>query len=378
MGKRRSHHRNHQAQQQQQQAQQQQQQAQQQQQQSGAGGGGQQQTGQQSQLQSVSSVDVQRSPEYQPQFALPAFGAQGFQQYSTNLHNSDKNSGNGLAGPSELFQQLASRSKGLQPNSNNLLMQHQRVDQDQQLHISTIHMPTNSINSINNSMDQEQPYPLVINTNMPTSYIITEAQNYHHTIGRGEDEFSEIQHQQHQLQSKQVEDQPQIIIHSTQTLPSLHPNPHGSITSLNSYDTLLSRFAGGYQDLAPFSPYQGDMAPTSSAINITTYQDEGHESMPETANILPLSPIVETAPTSPSLVSSTAGNNSMHISSTISNNSSTLSSTSNNTGEHRCLQCDKVFNKSCYLTQHNKTCHSGMSNYILINHRLQNFRNVIA
>jgi uncharacterized Zn-finger protein len=29
------------------------------------------------------------------------------------------------------------------------------------------------------------------------------------------------------------------------------------------------------------------------------------------------------------------------------------------TGEYRCDICDKVFNKSCYLTQHNKTFHCG-------------------
>ncbi|KAJ6636638.1 Zinc finger protein [Pseudolycoriella hygida] len=33
------------------------------------------------------------------------------------------------------------------------------------------------------------------------------------------------------------------------------------------------------------------------------------------------------------------------------------------TTEHRCTSCDKVFNKSCYLTQHNKTFHSGEKPY---------------
>ncbi|XP_065164204.1 transcription factor Zelda [Atheta coriaria] len=44
-----------------------------------------------------------------------------------------------------------------------------------------------------------------------------------------------------------------------------------------------------------------------------------------------------------------------------------ITSTSGNTaisqiskdGVHKCFDCDKVFNKSCYLTQHNKTFHSG-------------------
>ncbi|GJQ83609.1 hypothetical protein Trydic_g10953 [Trypoxylus dichotomus] len=43
------------------------------------------------------------------------------------------------------------------------------------------------------------------------------------------------------------------------------------------------------------------------------------------------------------------------------NSSPQISSTVNvkQTSLHRCIDCDKVFNKSCYLTQHNKTFHSG-------------------
>lgn len=36
-----------------------------------------------------------------------------------------------------------------------------------------------------------------------------------------------------------------------------------------------------------------------------------------------------------------------------------ISSTVNKPGLHKCYDCDKVFNKACYLTQHNKTFHSG-------------------
>ncbi|XP_067005030.2 transcription factor Zelda [Anabrus simplex] len=35
------------------------------------------------------------------------------------------------------------------------------------------------------------------------------------------------------------------------------------------------------------------------------------------------------------------------------------SSMISNGGIHKCLECDKVFNKACYLTQHNKSFHSG-------------------
>lgn len=44
------------------------------------------------------------------------------------------------------------------------------------------------------------------------------------------------------------------------------------------------------------------------------------------------------------------------------NSSPQISSTVNSVkqqGLHKCFDCDKVFNKSCYLTQHNKTFHSG-------------------
>lgn len=30
------------------------------------------------------------------------------------------------------------------------------------------------------------------------------------------------------------------------------------------------------------------------------------------------------------------------------------------TNQHRCVECDKVFNKSCYLTQHNRSFHNGL------------------
>lgn len=30
------------------------------------------------------------------------------------------------------------------------------------------------------------------------------------------------------------------------------------------------------------------------------------------------------------------------------------------TNQHRCIECDKVFNKSCYLTQHNRSFHNGL------------------
>ncbi|KAG8224382.1 hypothetical protein J437_LFUL005204 [Ladona fulva] len=53
--------------------------------------------------------------------------------------------------------------------------------------------------------------------------------------------------------------------------------------------------------------------------------------------------------------------NSNGISTTTKQKTKTTSSATTNTnGElHKCIDCDKVFNKACYLTQHNKTFHSG-------------------
>ncbi|XP_057669390.1 uncharacterized protein LOC130901802 [Diorhabda carinulata] len=36
-----------------------------------------------------------------------------------------------------------------------------------------------------------------------------------------------------------------------------------------------------------------------------------------------------------------------------------ITSTTSKPGLHKCYDCDKIFNKACYLTQHNKTFHSG-------------------
>lgn len=44
---------------------------------------------------------------------------------------------------------------------------------------------------------------------------------------------------------------------------------------------------------------------------------------------------------------------------TISTGNNTLQTGAMPNGQHKCFDCDKVFNKACYLTQHNKTFHSG-------------------
>jgi hypothetical protein len=251
--------------------------------------------------------------------------------------------------------------------------QHQ-LHQQQQLHqlepISTtiqpqstqsIIMQSPAINSISNLTDQQ--YPLPINTNIPYSHItIMEGQSYHNTIGNlrqsspsasiDEMEASPSQHHHHhqQQQQHQLENQPQDDIMFT-TLPSIHPHPGHIMTS---YDQLVSRYTGG-------AAYTGDMVPPFSPdipehyhqTTTTTTASYDDEIMPQSASMM--SP----APSSPS-ISSTG-----HIQSTLSAVTATSSklsktnSVASSTSEYRCEICDKSFNKSCYLTQHNKTFHSG-------------------
>lgn len=204
---------------------------------------------------------------------------------------------------------------------------------------STI-MPSPVINSISNSMDQQ--YPLLINTNTHSYHItIMEGQNYHNTIGNFKSSPSPVDEMEHLEHLEQFT-----------TLPSIHPHPGHHMTS---YDQLLSRYTGG-------AAYTGDMVPPfspdipenyhQSTTTIASYDDE---MLPQSASMM--SP----APSSPSVSSSG------HLQSTTSSLTATSSkvsksssmSAASSTGEYRCDLCDKVFNKSCYLTQHNKTFHCG-------------------
>lgn len=220
----------------------------------------------------------------------------------------------------------------------------------------SITMQSPAINSISNLMDQQ--YPLLINTNTHSYHItITEGQNYHNTIGNlrqssptaSIDEMDTSSQQDHHHQQH---DDHQILF---ATLPSIHPHPGHHMTS---YDQLLSRYTGG-------AAYTGDMVPpfspdipehyhqsTTTLTNTASYEDM----MPQSASMM--SP----APSSPSVTSSGHLQPSLSaVTATSSKLSKATSSMSvaSSTGEYRCEICDKAFNKSCYLTQHNKTFHCG-------------------
>ncbi|CRL05641.1 CLUMA_CG018162, isoform A [Clunio marinus] len=317
------------------------------------------------QQQNIVSESSTRSPDYQPQFNLPSFGSstiqQNFQQYgNTNLHNPP---GNGQAGPSVyvasqprgLHQILMSNSNLTLQTDNHQAQQHQlqllHHQPQHQLHpisITTnftqpqsITMQSPVTSNINNLMDP--PYPLHTNTNTPSYHItITEEQNYHNTIGNlphssPPESIGEI--------DMDSDSQCQDLLYAT--LPSIQPGNH-----MTSYDQLLSRYTGG-------AAYTGDMAPPFSPDIPEQYH--------QTATVLTISASLDenqteslTSPKqSPSIVSSTVPYSSTSSSKTISTKSSSVIAAATSSGEYRCDICDKVFNKSCYLTQHNKTFHSG-------------------
>lgn len=244
-------------------------------------------------------------------------------------------------------------------------LHHQPQHQQEPTSITTISstqpqsiiMPSPVTNSISNSMDQQ--YPLLINTNTHSYHItLMEGQNFHNIIGNlrhpsptvsGEEMEISSHHQHGQLQQH---DDHQIMF---ATLPSIHPH---SGHHMSSFDSIMSRYTGGAAYTAdmvpPFSPDIPEHyhQSTTSLTNTASYDDE---MMPQSASVM--SP----APSSPSVTSSG------HLQSTLSAVTATSSkmskmstvSAASSTGEYRCDICDKVFNKSCYLTQHNKTFHCG-------------------
>lgn len=208
---------------------------------------------------------------------------------------------------------------------------------------------TQSVSNISNLTDQQ--YPLVINTNIPSLYpiTITEEQSYLNTIGNRASNITI-----NTSENVSIDESPFTI------LPSIQP------MHMTSYDQIVSRYTGGVAtgysgyagDLPPFSPdipeqYQH----TAMSSNTMTFEDS---LLPQSA-MAPSSPSISTtmhiqqqslsSATTISVISSTT--------SKVSKKSSNVSTTNSSTSEYRCDICDKVFNKSCYLTQHNKTFHSG-------------------
>lgn len=292
-----------------------------------------------------------RSPEYTPQYTPPSgFGPpqqmppsmpQGFQQYGTTLHSNPGGPPNGQAGPSV----LASQPRGLliYMNNNMATQQQQHLDQhleqqqqhQEQIHIttSTPHIHHHPTSTINTTEQYNITSPIAINTNTTIQLYQDiqpqeEPQQSYNTIGNqlsiGCDSSS--------MASYDDDDDGMLIDDPYEKMMIITPKMH--------LPSMLHRMTGGA------AAYQGDTAPPFSPDIPEPYNSATHIYHDGQSTIIP-----QMAATPPSPAPS-----SPHVTST---GSGTLLATD----PHRCIQCDKVFNKACYLTQHNKTFHSGDKPY---------------
>lgn len=335
----------------------------------------------------------QRSPEYTPnQFALPSLN-QGFQQYGSNPHASTINGnltqqGNGVA--DRIIQ--ASTESGLLNFSENTEMmqkalvqldQQQQVQQQEELRPHTI-IITNSSLGPENTMGHyniQHINHLTINTNIQ-SYQVTqsEAQNYHHIIGNDRTQMStnmdDTSEGQHEQQNTDVYAYYPQENHFDDTQDEQKP--------IAAYTRMTNVSNSLYQgDMPP--PFSPDVPQTTADQIYTLTSTSVHNGMAQidrshTPLHASIAPSTSPAPYSPSVTST----NNLHthqlpiqntqISATDDKRTKITTSSHNFTqivaqisdikkGEYRCLQCDKDFNKICYLTQHNKTFHTGEKPY---------------
>lgn len=341
----------------------------------------------QSQMQQ-SGMD-QRSPEYTPnQFSLPSLN-QGFQQYggSTHPHASTLNGsltqqGNGVA--DRIIQ--ASTESGLLNFSENTQMIQKALVLDQQ-HQQEEHRP-HTIIITNSSLGPESTMGhyniqhinhLTINTNIQ-SYQVTqsEAQNYHHIIGNDRSQLSNNMDDTSEGHHEQQQDVYGYYAQETQYDDS--PDEQKPIAAYTRMANVSSSLYQG--DMPP--PFSPDV-PQNTAEQIYTLTSTSVNGMAQIdRSMTPLqaaiAPSISPAPYSPSVTSTNNCHTTLpiqntQVSATDSHIKDKRTANTNNftqvvaqisdikKGEYKCLQCDKAFNKICYLTQHNKTFHSGEKPY---------------
>ncbi|XP_055602948.1 mucin-2 [Uranotaenia lowii] len=286
--------------------------------------------------QPVPPPDPPRSPDYGSQYSASGFTApqvtsnQGFHQYNSNLQsNSSAVPPNGVAGPSV----LASQPRDLQTISNsNMEMLHQQEQMEQMPIITTTTTPTSipsplhSQSIINTTEHYHITSPLITNTSIPSfQTILPEAPSYHHIIGN---------HATQSDTSDMITSDHFFSINGFDASVTVLPS---TITPIS---TEFPRYPGGAE------MYQGDTAPPFSPNVPEQYQQTDSlftELRLQTPQPAATAPSMSPAPCSP------------RVTSTETN----ISADSRPAEVHRCDECDKVFNKVCYLTQHNKTFHSG-------------------
>lgn len=240
-----------------------------------------------------------------------------------------------------------------QLHQQQLLQQHQdisihTINSTQPLTIMQLQQPTSSISS----MDQD--FPLHINTSThsyPTT--ITLQQNYPSITGnfvmqRHNEEGKYIiqSYQDHHSPNSEIED---YADEHMAALPSMQPSLGAHIIS---YDQHHQRYNGGgmfdNEIHHAYSPELPDQYSSATMLSTASYSDD---LMPQSASM------IAPAPSSPSISSSVP--NLSVATSKMSSAKLTKSVSATQPGEFRCVPCNKDFNKSCYLTQHNKTFHCG-------------------
>lgn len=277
------------------------------------------------------SAEQSGSPEYNSQYT-PPLGfqqPQGFQQYGSTplaIHSTTGSSPNGQAGPSV----LASQPRGLLILLNNTGTQQVLPEEEQQ----QIFMPQITQSHITNSPD---PYSITNRTTINTNTITTELspdiqdqeqlhQNYLTITGNGLDDTSNEMITLHQVD------------YGTMMPTENDDQSHVSYQSAVPRD--VRRYLGGDPEVQSARRFSPDIAESYRKFC------RPDPMSPKAGAIQPQSPLAETL-------------------SPITTCSSTESETPpvEVTTVHRCGPCDKVFNKACYLTQHNKTFHSGEKPY---------------
>lgn len=283
--------------------------------------------------QPVPPPDPPRSPDYSSQYNASGFTApvahqitsnQGFHQYNANLQNTSSTvPPNGVAGPSV----QASLPRGLQIFSNSSMEMLQQQEQTEQMSTITtttsIPSPLHSQHIINTTEQYHTTNRSTINTIPSFQTILPEAPSYHHIIGNQSlpiDDISSVD-QYYTINGYEV-----AVLEATAMISPTTPG--------------VPRYSGGAE------MYQADTAPPFSPNVPEQYQQT--DSLYNELNM----PTLHPAATIPSLSPAPC-------SPRVTSTATTPSAEAPAKEIHRCDECDKVFNKACYLTQHNKTFHSG-------------------
>lgn len=219
----------------------------------------------------------------------------------------------------------------------------------------------------NGSMDSQQSVDMGMDDEVEdeeepnTDTMIIQSQTHHH--------HELHQHELHQL---------------APLAPAVAPSSYQEFAVSSASDTYTIRVLANAHDedvgdTAPYSPsmphdpfkQQPMMAMSATAFDhrMTYLQPQSQEQViMQLPKFAETAPVLLPSPSSPSVSSSETVLHELHqnhqqpqkAAKNQQNNSITTTTTSADpTKKYQCVQCDKTFNKSCYLTQHNKTFHSG-------------------